>query len=79
MGPFYQGDIDKLEAVQRRATKMVAGLNDKSYEERLKNLDLPSLTYRQKRGDIIQVFKIVNGLVNINVESLFTHVYSSCR
>ena len=29
MGRFYQGDIDKLEVVQRRATKMVAGLNDK--------------------------------------------------
>ena len=76
-GPCYQGDIDKLEAVQRRATKMVAGLNDKPYEERLKNQDLPSLTYRRKRGDIIQVFKIVNGLVNINLESLFTPVYSS--
>ena len=48
MAPFNQGNIDKLEAVQRRATKMVAGLNDKPYEERLKNLDLPSLTYRQK-------------------------------
>ena len=76
-GPFYQGDIDKLEAVQRRATKMVAGLNDKPYEERLKNLDLPLLTYRRKRGGIIQVFKIVNGLVHINVESLFTHLCSS--
>ena len=63
--------------VQRRATKMVAGLNDKPYKERLKNLDLPSLTYRRKRGDIIQVFKIVNGLVNINVESLFMPLYSS--
>ena len=56
---------------------MGTGLNDKPYEERLKNLDLPSLTYRRKRGDIIQVLRIVNGLVNINVESLFTPVYSS--
>ena len=76
-GPFYQGDIDKLEAVQRRATKMVADQNNKPYEERLKNLDLPSLTYRRKRGDIIQVFKIVNGLVNINAKSLFTPTNSS--
>ena len=77
MGPFYQGDIHKLEAVQRRATKMVADQNDKPYEERLKNLDLPSLTYRKKQGDIIQVFKIVNGLVNINTKSLFTPINSS--
>ena len=76
-GPFYQGDIDKLEAVQRRATKMVADQNNKPYEERLKNLDLPSLTHRRKRGDIIQVFKIVNGLVNINAKSLFMPTNSS--
>ena len=34
-GPFYQGDIDKLEAIQRRATNMVADLKDKPCEERL--------------------------------------------
>ena len=33
MGPFYQGDIDKLEAVQRRTTKMVTGLKDKDEDE----------------------------------------------
>ena len=70
-GPFYEGDIDKLETVQRRATKMVAGLKDKLYVERLRKL-----SYRRKRDDIIQVFKIVNGLINITVDTLFTPVYS---
>ena len=65
-GPFYQEDIGRVEAIQRKATKLVNGLNDKSYEEQLKDLKLPSLVYRRKRGDMIQMFKVVNGLVRID-------------
>ena len=52
---------DILENVQRRATKMVPGLSEKSYPERLKHLKLPTLTYRRTRGDMIQVYKLMNG------------------
>ena len=48
------------ENVQRGATKMVPGLNDKSYQDRLKELQLPSLSYRRLRGDMTEVFKLVN-------------------
>ena len=43
--PYKKKDITTLENGQRRATKMVPGLGDKSYEDRLKDLKLPTLNY----------------------------------
>ena len=59
-GPYYQGDIKAVESVQRRATKLITVLKDKSYEEGMRELKLPSLVYRRRRGNIIQMFKIMN-------------------
>ena len=70
--PFYKGDIKKAEAVQHRATKLILELKDKSYEGRLKALQPPSLTYYRKRGDMIQMYKIMNKLVRIDAEKRFT-------
>ena len=55
--PRYSKDAERLERVQRRATKMIQGLNGYSYEESLMLLDLPSLVYRRYRGDAIEVYK----------------------
>jgi hypothetical protein len=63
--PYWQYDIDKLEAVQRRATK-IESLRGYSYKERLKILNLPSLETRRRRGDLIQMFKIVKGKDKVN-------------
>ncbi|KAK4326012.1 hypothetical protein Pmani_003435 [Petrolisthes manimaculis] len=43
--PRFKKDIDKIEKVQRRATKMINGYGELSYSERLKKLKLPSLQY----------------------------------
>ena len=56
------GDIKRLEAVQRNATKQVNGLKDKPYQERLKILNLPTLACRRDRGDMIEVYKIIHNL-----------------
>ncbi len=58
--PHLIKDIDMIENVQRRATKLVPCLKELPYEVRLKRLDLPSLAYRRSRGDQIETFKIVN-------------------
>ena len=55
--PHLKKYIDALEKVQMRATKLVDGLGDLEYAERLKRLDLPTLAYRRRRGDMIEMFK----------------------
>ena len=69
--PIYLKDIKKIENVQRRATKLVKELREMSYEERLRKLDLPTLAYRRKRGDLIQVYKIMTQANDMEIESLF--------
>ena len=49
-----------LEKVQMRATKLVDGFANMSYEERLRELDLPTLVYRRARGDMIEVYEHLN-------------------
>ena len=56
--PYLRKDINKIESVQRRATKYIPGFNNLSYQTRLRKLDLPTLAYRRLRGSMIEVFKI---------------------
>ena len=59
--PHFQKDIDLIEGVQRRATKLILDLKDKSYEERLRCLNLTTLDTRRLRGDLIEVFTMFKG------------------
>ena len=69
--PSLKKDIDLLEKVQQRATKLVPSLKDKPYEERKQALNLTSLEERRVRGDLIEVFKIIHGFENINRKQFF--------
>ena len=61
-----------IENVQRKFTKHIKGLKDLSYEERLNIIKLPSLEFRQIRGDMIQVFKIAKNFYDpITTSSIF--------
>ena len=70
--PYRKKDIDMLERVQRRATKMIPKLRNISYEMRLKECGLTTLETRRLRGDQIEVFKILNGYENIDRNMFFT-------
>ena len=59
--PYCKKDIDTLERIQRRATKIIPELRDLSYEERLKECGLTTLETRRLSEDQIEVFKILNG------------------
>lgn len=69
--PYLKKDIDILERVQKRATKMIEGYKDMSYEDRLRNTGLMKLEKRRARGDLIQVFKIIKGIDKVDYRRFF--------
>ena len=69
--PYLRKYIDMLETIQRRATKLIPGLRDLRYEERLKECRMTTLEMQRLRGDQIEVFKILNGYENIDSNILF--------
>nr|XP_012559709.2 uncharacterized protein LOC105845965 [Hydra vulgaris] len=64
--PYLQRDIDELEKVQRRATKLVPQLKKISYEKRLKAMGLTTLEKRRARGDLIQQYRFKQNIDQIN-------------
>ena len=69
-------DIDVLERVQRRAMKMIRGLEYVSYEDRLRELGLFSLENGRLQGDLGAAFQYLKGAYRNDGERLFTRVCS---
>ena len=64
--PGTSAESKQLEAVQAKATAMIYGMKKLNSEERRKKLGLMSLEQRGERGDLIEVFKILNGMTRID-------------
>ena len=63
LGFFFKSKTFRFEGI--------SGFREKTYEQRLKDLKLPSLEYRRIRGDLIETYKIMNNLYDpVTTENL---------
>ena len=60
-GPQYKKNVELLEWVHRRATKLFRRLENLSYEVRLRELGMLSLKKGRLRGDLTAAFQILKG------------------
>ena len=69
--PHLQKDIKLLENVQHRATRLIDDFSCLTYEQRLTRLRLTTLETRRLRGDLLEVFKIMKGIDNVDYRDFF--------
>ena len=69
--PIYKREANLIESVQRRATKLIPGMNHLCYSERLLRLNLFTLAHRRLRGDMIYVYNYLHGRMKTS-HNLFT-------
>jgi len=78
-GPQFILDQESVEKIQRRAAKLVRGIEDLEYVDRLSQLKLPSLKYRHRRGDLIYTYILFHNMLDMESSSLFTQQISITR
>jgi hypothetical protein len=71
--PIYIRDIDNIEVVQRRFTKQIEGLQNLTYCERLQACELELLELRRLKRDLIFVYKVIHGIVDLSFDQLFSY------
>ena len=67
--PHFKNDIEVLEKVQRRATKLVSCIKNRSNYQRLQYLGLYSR--RRQKGDLIETYKILRNIEDVDYRKFF--------
>ena len=71
--PYLRTDIREVENIQRRITRSIckrANIKFSTYEERLNILELESLQSRRIKNDLVFLYKIINGLVDMETSNI---------
>ena len=66
--PYLKKDINALEKIQKKYTKMIDGCKNINYEKRLHKLNLTTVEERHKRLDMVQVYKVLKDKTNVYPE-----------
>jgi len=69
--PYYIKDKCLLERVQHRFTRLIPGMKELSYSERLAKMGLMTLEERRNRSDLIEMFKMVKGYSKVSLDTFF--------
>ena len=72
--PWLIQDIQNIESVQKRAIRCCHGLQGSTYEEKLKEVGLTTLAERRSRGDMLETFKILNKIDDVDYHTWFKKV-----
>ena len=64
--PWHEGDINCLEKVQKRLIRSLSNVRGTTYEEKLKDAGLTTLKERRERGNLIEAFKTIQGINNVD-------------
>jgi hypothetical protein len=77
--PWLLRDIDCAESVQRSYTRRALMGHDLSYTERLARMNLETLELRRLKADMVVVYKIFNGYIELDFDTFFTQNQSATR
>ena len=77
--PKLKTDLIEIEKIQKRATKLIRNISHMSYPERLRYLNLDSLNFRRRRCDMIQVYRIIRKIDNLDMSHFFELSQSNTR
>jgi len=72
--PQYRRDMDLLEHIQRKATKMIPGVEHLLYKDRRRKLELFSVEKRRLQGHLRAIFQYRKGSYNKEGDRLFHRV-----
>ena len=65
-------DQELIEKVQRRATRLMYDLQNRTYNNCLSALNLPSLKFRRLCGDTIKFYKLMHNHFDLDISNLFS-------